>query len=98
MKEFKKLKKLLISNDDIKQMSAEQVEELNGQYGWFADDIDSFKDLNDCLYDLLYTSNFHMSLRSWESCNPWEYFLPVKRLQKFIVMKLRNEHETEKAV
>ena len=95
---MKELKKLLISNDDIKQMSAEQLEELNSQYGWFADDIDSFKDLNECLYDLFYTDDFHTSLRSYDSGEKWEYFLPVKRLQEFIVMKLRNDNETEKAV
>lgn len=84
---MKEMKKLLISNDDIKQMSAEQLEELNSQYGWFADDIDSFKDLNECLYDLFYTNSFDRDLRSWESCNSWEYFLPVKRLQNLLEKK-----------
>lgn len=98
MKELKKLKKLLISNDDIKQMSAEQLRELDSQFGWFSDDVNKFRNLNDCLYDLFYTTTFDRDLRSWEDSKRWQYFLPVKRLQEFIVMKLRNEHETEKAV
>ena len=95
---MKKLKKLLISNDDVKQMSAEQLEELESQYGWFADNIDDFKDLNNCLYDLADIGDFYRDLHSWDSGNSWEYFLPVKSLQEFIVMKLRNDNETEKAV
>lgn len=97
MKELKKLKKLLISNDDIKQMSAEQLRELDSQFGWFSDDVNKFKDLNERVYDLFYTDS-DRDMRSWESGTRWQYFLPVKRLQEFIVMKLRNEHETEKAV
>ena len=95
---MKELKELLINEDDIEQMSAEQVEEFESQHGWFSDNVDDFDDLDDCLYDLFYTDDFHVSLCSYDSGEKWKYFLPVRRLQEFAMMKLRNNDETEKAV
>lgn len=95
---MEELKKLLMCEDDIEQMSAEQVEELESQHGWFSDNIDDFKDLDDCLYDLFDTDDFHTSLRSYDSGEKWQYFLPVRRLQEFAMMKLRNNDEAKKTV
>lgn len=79
---MKELKKLVICKNDIEQMSERQLQELDAQHGWFSDNIERFTDLNKCLYDAVFTRLY--SLRSCRTCNEWNYFLPVKRLQEFI--------------
>lgn len=79
------LKNLVIHRDDIKQMSKEQIRELNSQFGWFSNDIEDFDDLSKCHYDEPNTDGF--DLYSYYSEEAWEYFLPVKSLQKFIEVK-----------
>ena len=79
------LKNLVIHRDSIRQMSKEQIRELNTQHGWFSNNIDDFKDfntLNCCWYDGLNSDG--LGLYSFLSESEWDYFLPVKRLQEHL--------------
>ena len=69
------LKNLVIHRESLRQMSKEQIRELNTQHGWFSNNIDDFNDgLN----------SDGLGLYSFLSESEWDYFLPVKRLQRFI--------------
>lgn len=83
-----KLKDLVIHRDGIRQMSKEQIEELNTQQGWFSNNIEDFKDfntLNCCWYDGLNSDG--LGLYSFLSESDWDYFLPVKSLQNLLEKK-----------
>lgn len=83
---MKELKDLVIHRDGIRQMSKEQIEELNTQHGWFSNRIDDFDDLNTCYYDELCIGDY-AGLWSWRISGDWEYFLPVKSLQNLLEEK-----------
>lgn len=76
------LKNLVIHRDSLRQMSKEQIRELNTQHGWFSNNIDDFNTLNCCWYDGLNSDG--LGLYSFLSESEWDYFLPVKRLQEHL--------------
>jgi len=80
-----KLENLVIHRESLRQMSKEQIRELNTQHGWFSNNIDDFKDFNTlsrCWYDGCNANS--ISFWSFLSESKWDYFLPVKSLQGFI--------------
>ena len=51
---MKELKDFVMHRESLRQMSKEQIKELNTQQGWFSNNIEDFKDfntLNQCWYD-----------------------------------------------
>ena len=83
---MEELKDLIISKDITQKMSVSEMEELDDQYGWFADDTKEFEDLGMCPYDSLDISVYDGSLRLHTTHNEWKYFLPVKNLQRYLKM------------
>lgn len=83
---MKELKDLIISKDITQKMSVSEMEELDGQYGWFADDTKEFEDLGLCPYDSVVVPVHDGSLRLYSTRNEWKYFLPVKNLQRYLNM------------
>lgn len=43
---MKELKDFAIHRESLRQMSKEQIKELNTQQGWFSNNIEDFKDFN----------------------------------------------------
>lgn len=83
---MKELKDLIISKDITQKMSVSEMEELDNQYGWFADDTKEFEDLSQCPYDRIDVSVYNRSLRLFSTHTEWKYFLPVKNLQRYLNM------------
>lgn len=81
---MEELKDLIISKDITQKMPVSEMEELDDQYGWFADDMKEFEDLGMCPYDSLDISVYDGSLRLHTTHNEWKYFLPVKNLQRYL--------------
>lgn len=80
--DIKDLRELVIHRESLRQMSKEQIKELNTNMGWFSNNIDDFKDFNtlsSCWYDGCNADN--TGFWSFISESKWEYFLPCKRLQ-----------------
>lgn len=85
---MKELKDFVMHRESLRQMSKEQIKELNTQQGWFSNNIEDFKDfntLNQCWYDGLNSDG--LGLYSFLSESDWNYFLPVKRLQNLLEKK-----------
>ena len=81
------IKKSVLDDSRISEMSHEQLENLEGQFGWFSDDISKFDDLEKCYYDILYSvkkGEYDYPFTNYESAEPWKYFLPVSELQKLL--------------
>lgn len=81
------IKNSILDTSSISEMPDEELENLEGQYGWFSDDISRFDDLEKCYYDMLDTvskSSYCYPFENYESGEPWKYFLPVSELQKLI--------------
>lgn len=82
---MKELKDFAIHRESLRQMSKEQIKELNTQQGWFSNNIDDFRDfntLNCCWYDGCNADN--TCFWSFISESKWEYFLPCKSLQNLL--------------
>lgn len=82
---MKELKDFAIHRESLRQMSKEQIKELNTQQGWFSNNIEDFKDfntLNQCWYDGCNANN--TCFWSFISESKWEYFLPCKSLQNLL--------------
>lgn len=79
---MKDLRDFAIHKESLKQMSKEQIEELNTQRGWFSNNLEMFKDFNTlsrCWYDG--SDSSRIGLRSYLTHSDYEYFLPCKSLQ-----------------
>lgn len=82
------LRELVIHRESLKQMSKEQIEELNTQRGWFSNNLEMFKDFNTlsrCWYDG--SDSSRIGLRSYLTHSDYEYFLPCKNLQILLEKK-----------
>ena len=84
--DLERLERLLVTKDKTQEMSVSDLKELNNQYGWFAEDVKEFEDLSQCPYDRIDVSVYNRSLRLFSTHTEWNYFLPVKNLQRYLNM------------